>query len=123
MRLRELLEGTYFDEKHFVKQSENGRELDFDLNDDLIHFMHNDDHAYRRFVYPVIAKCVDSIDNKKKISSDLFEPAIKECYKLYVKKFPIRELPDSLDEETLHQVCDQLKEEFIEHHSDGKYKD
>jgi hypothetical protein len=42
---------------------------------------------------------------------------------MYVKKFPIRELPNELDEETTKQICDKMHEDVIQQISDGKYKD
>jgi hypothetical protein len=120
MRIQELLEGKYFNDLNFVKNTEGGRELDYDLAEDIVHFMHNDDQVYRRHVYPKIAHY---LEHKRKVKSELFGPAVKESYKLYVQKFPIRELPDDLDEETYQQVCDKLKEEINQHISDSKIKD
>jgi hypothetical protein len=48
MRITELLEGKVFDDMNFVKQSGDKKEINFDLIEDLIHFMHNDDKLYRR---------------------------------------------------------------------------
>lgn len=123
MRLRELLESKFFNELHHVKQVEGGREIDYDLADDLIFFMNNDDHAYRRFLHPVIAKCTDAHKSKKKHKSSIFEPAVKSSYQAYVKKYPIRELPDTLDKDELEKICDKLHDEVHEHIADGKYKD
>ena len=45
MRIRELLENKFFKDLDFVKSTEKGRELDFDLIEDLTHFMNYDDDA------------------------------------------------------------------------------
>jgi len=123
MRIRELLEGKYFNDLDFVSHGEKGREINFDLPEDLVYFMHNDDHAYRRHTHPVISHCLERINNNKKTSAEVFEPAVKECYKMYIHQFPIRELPDDLDEELTKQICDKLHEELKQHVENDKYKD
>ncbi len=123
MRIQELLEGKFFKDIDFIKQGEKGRELNYDLIDDVAHFMNEDDDAYRRHTHPAIMHCVDCMKRHVKPKADIFAQAIKECYKMYVKKFPIRELPDELDEETTKQICDKMHEDVIQHVGDGKYKD
>jgi hypothetical protein len=123
MRIQELLEGKFFNDLDYVKHGENGRELDYDLIEDLSYFMHNDDHAYRRHTHPVVVKGIDSLKHHKKVGASIFEPAVKECYKMYIRQYPIRELPDELDEETCKKVCDKLHEELKQHTEEGKYKD
>lgn len=123
MRIKELLENFNFKEEDFVKQNGDKRELDYDLVDDLIHYMHNDDHVYRRKVYPVLIKCIDRINGHKSTDPEMFAEAVKECYKSYAKKFPIRELPDELDEDTCEKTCKKMHDEIREHVKTGKYKD
>lgn len=123
MRIQELLENASFKEDDFIKKSGDKEEIDYDLADDLVHFMHNDDHSYRRHVYPVIIKCLSLAKNKKPIQSTMFAEAIKECYKAYSKKFPIRVMPSELDEEQLAEACGKVHDDFLKHVKDGKYKD
>lgn len=123
MRIRELLENKFFKDLDFVKSTENGREIDFDLVEDLTHFMNHDDDVYRRHVYPSIANCLDRANSKRSINPEIFKPAVVSSYKLYVKKFPIRELPESLDEKTVTNICKKMQEDFKQHLADGKYKD
>ena len=123
MRINELLEGKKFDEKEFVKQNEAGREIDYDLTEDLVFFMNNDDDTYRRHVYPSIAKCLEHFKGKKPASPSIFQDAVRESYKKYIEKFPIRELPESIDDKQLREVCEKMLDEFKNHHKDGKYKD
>ena len=85
--------------------------------------MNNDDDVYRRHVFPVVSKCVDLIKGKKAAHKGLFADPIKECYKAYVKKFPIRELPVNLDEKTLNTACKKFQEEISKDIKEGKYKD
>lgn len=123
MRINELLEGKNFDDLDFVKDDENGRELDFDLTEDIVFHMNNDDDTYRKHVYPSITKCLSIIKSKKKGNPDIFKDAVIESYKTYRKEYPLRELPDELDEKTLKEVCKKMYEEVLEQHADGKYKD
>lgn len=123
MRITELLEGSNFNDVDFVKKDPNGNELNFDLIEDLTFFMNNDDEIYRRHVYPGIAKCVHQARNKKKTDPLIFKIAAVEGYKSYRKEFPIRELPDTLDDKTCEEVCEKLHDDFRKHFSDGKYKD
>lgn len=123
MRIRDLFEGKYFNEQDYITHDDNGRNINFDLDEDLIYFMNNDDHAYRRHFFPELVQCVEHIKAGKKYNSANLSPAVKECYGMYVKKFPIRDLPDQLDEEQLKQICEKIKDEVETHIEEGKYKD
>ena len=124
MRITDLLEGKDFkDLEKFVKVNGDKRELDFDLTEDLFHFMNHDDDVYRRHFYPAIMKCKDRLDLKLPVNAELFKLAIVDSYNLYAKKFPIRELPVSLDEKTCTEMCTKIKEEICKDIKDGKYKD
>lgn len=123
MRIRELLENKYFNHRDFVNiTDDNKREINYDLAEDLIHFGHNDDHAYRRHLYPVIADCISRMKAKKPIHSEMFKPAVEPLYQEYLKKFPIRELPESVDDKLCTEICKKMKEDFNKHYSEGKYK-
>jgi hypothetical protein len=123
MRIRELFEGKFFKDDDFVTKTETGREINYDLAEDLVHFLNHDDHVYRRHTFPGIAKCIDISERKKKPSAKIFKSAVEEGYKKYIKEFPIRELPDQLDEKTLEEVCNKLREVVCQDIKDGKYKD
>jgi ribosomal protein S7 len=122
MRISELLEGKFFKDEDYVTKSEKGREINYDLIEDLIHFMNNDDSAYRRHLYPSIAKCIEIIERKKKPAASIFKTAVDECYQKYTKEFPIRELPNSIDKETSEEICNKLRETICKDIADGKYK-
>lgn len=124
MRIIELLENKKFNESDFVKVVDDTgkKELNYDLPDDLIFFMNNNDEAYRRHFYPAISKCIDRKELNKKTKPIFFEKAIKECFKMYAKEYPIRELPDTLDENVLSEICEKIHEEVCQHINDGKYK-
>ena len=123
MRINELLEGTNFKDIDFVKTSGDKREIDFDLPDDLMHFMNNDDDVYRRHVHPAIMKCVHGIKIKKPTKPIIFKPAVTDSYKIYLRKFPIRELPIDIDEKMCEETCKKIHEEIIKNIKNGKYKD
>lgn len=123
MRIIELLEGKHFNDADFVKRNPEGNELDYDLVEDLTFFMNNDDDTYRRHVYPSIAKCISQARGKEKTDPSIFKTAALEGYKNYLKEFPIRELPDSLDTKLCEKVCKKLHDDFKKHFTDGKYKD
>ena len=65
----------------------------------------------------------DKIQKGQMIASDECFDAVREGYKTYVERFPIRELPESIDDKQLREVCKKMVEEFKSHHDDGKYKD
>lgn len=123
MRINELLEGKNFNDLDFVKVTGDQRDIDFDLAEDLSFFMNNDDAVYRRHLHPVILKCRNSIKSKISTKPSIFKPAVINSYKMYVKKFPVRELPRELDEEQLNEVCKKMHEEVCQHIKNGKYKD
>lgn len=124
MRIKDLLEGKDFDKDMDFVQSEGDKKvLNYDLIEDLTFFMNDDDDTYRRHVYPSIVKCLDKIKNKQDTSPSLFTNAVRESYKNYIKKFPIRELPDELEEKLLKDACKKMHEDLKSHHGDGKYKD
>jgi hypothetical protein len=62
------------------------------------------------------------MSGKHKPDTKMFEPAVKESYKIYTRKYPIRELPTEIDSKMCEQVCSKIHEEVLKHISDGKYK-
>lgn len=124
MRITDLLENEDFDkEKKFVKKNGETTELNFDLAEDLSFYMNHDDDLYRRHVYPAVVKCKDRIKNKQTTNPSVFASAVKECYKEYVTKYPMRELPEDITDRQCLQVCKRLHDDLQKHHSEGKYKD
>lgn len=123
MRIVELLESKNFKEDDFVKPvgDDGKRELAFDVPEDIIFYMKNDDNAYRNHLYPVIAKCLDLISAKKKTHPSLFANAVKECYNSYITEYPIRELGNSIDKSHHKDTCIKLHDEIINDIHDGKY--
>lgn len=124
MRINELLEGRFFDHSQFTTpKNDGGREINFDLAEDLVYYMNENDNVYRRHVYPVVHKCVSMLDAKKSADPQMFADVVKECYKAYAREFPIRELPDDLSEELCKEICDKVYEQICQDHEDGLHKD
>lgn len=122
MRIRELLENKLFKDDDFVTKTATGREINYDLADDLIYFLNNDDSVYRRHLYPSIHKCINIIERKKKPAASIFKKAVEEGYKQYLEQYPIRELPHAIDDEMCENVCTKLRDEICKDFSEGKYK-
>ena len=120
MRIKELLESQHFNDSEFLDEK---YELAFDLAEDLSFFMNNDDDTYRRHVYPSIVKCLRVLEQKKQPNPMMFKTAALESYKNYTKKYPIRQLPESLDDELIKEVCKNFYEEICKHVKEGKFKD
>ena len=124
MKIIELLEGRNFKDLDFVKPvgDEGRRELNYNLSEDLMFFMNNNDDAYRKHLYPAIVNCIKHHDSNKDFNSKIFTKAVNECYNMYIKEYPIRELPQSLDDKLIKEVCEKIHEEVCQHITDGKYK-
>ncbi len=123
MRIRELLEGKRFNDLDFVTKDEDGERINYDLAEDLAFFMNNDDDTYRRHLFPSILKCVDTLKSKKETSPSFFEDAVERGYSIYIKKYPIRHLSDSLEKEMFEEICKKLHDDVCQQYEDGKYKD
>lgn len=122
MRIRELLENKLFKDDDFVTKTASGREINYDLAEDLIYFLNNDDSIYRRHLYPSITKCIGVLERKKKPAASIFKSAVEEGYKKYLEEYPIRELPSSIDDEVCEDICTKLRDEICKDVSEGKYK-
>jgi hypothetical protein len=123
MRIRELLEGKKFNDLDFVTKDQDGESINYDLIEDLTFFMNNDDDAYRRHLYPSLAKCLDQLKSKKNTTPSFFESAVENSYNDYCKKYPIRQLPSSIEKEMFEEICKKLHDDVCKDYEDGKYKD
>lgn len=101
--------------------STEGDKLPFDLADDLLFFMRNDDNFYRKHFYPHVVKCIGHSKQGRDLSPKVFEPMVRHAYECYTNKFPIRQLPDSLDEAMCEKICDQLRKEENKHIKNSIY--
>lgn len=124
MRIRELFEGNKFNDLEFLEVDNDGaRKIGFDIVEDIMFFMNNNDDIYRHYVYPSLSKCVADLKSNKKTSPGIFEKPVREAYKHYVESYPLRELPDDIEEDVCEQVCKKMHEETCKNASEGKYKD
>lgn len=120
MRIQDLFENKL---DKFVKYNDGKAELQFNLAEDLAYFMHNDDDSYRRHLYPVLVKCVHDAKKNRNVDPKIFKTSALESYKNYLKQFPIRELPEDLDDKLIKEVCEKLHDDFVKDIEEGKYKD
>lgn len=120
MRIKDLFEGSSQKFKEFVDPKEG---LLFDLAEDLIYFMNHDDDTYRTHVYPTLVKCLTNMKNSKEVNPAMFKETAISSYKNYCQQFPIKELPQDLDDKILKEVCDKFYEEICKHKEEGKYKE
>ena len=122
MRISELLEGKDFRDMDFVSNIGDKKDINFDLVEDLVFFMNNNDDIYRRHLYPMITKCQAGLAANKPVSPNIFRSAVEESYDSYIKQYPINQLPAKLTDETCSQVCKTMYEEVCKSIKDGKYK-
>ena len=112
MRIEELFENTNFDDSKFINEKDGS--IDYDLAEDLVFFMNNDDDVYRRSVYPAIVKYSSALEKRKPVNPSVFKQAALESYRSYTEKYPIRTLPSELDEELCNEVCELMFKEISE---------
>jgi len=120
MRITDLFEHKL---EGFVEYKNGEAELQFDLAEDLVYFMNHDDESYRRHLYPTIATCLHKHKKNESIRPGIFKKAATDSYQKYLQQFPIRELPECLDDKLIREVCGKLHEEFCKHIDEDKYKD
>jgi hypothetical protein len=122
MRIRELLEGSKFKDDEFVKQLDDSgkREINYDLPEDLIFFMDNDDDAHRTQIDEVVDSIMKKIKKDEETRPEMLIKPVKECYKLYKEQYPIRELPDEMDKKVLKDTCVKYHDLILQRIDDGK---
>lgn len=121
MRITDLLENAHFKSEEFVKQTDNGTELNFDLVDDLVFFLNNDDNAYRRHLLPAVHKFIDKQRSKEEPKYTIFKTAVADGYKKYTQQYPMRELPDDIDTKIWKTACKKLFDQISKDMEDGHY--
>jgi hypothetical protein len=121
MRITDLLENAHFKSEEFIKQTDDGNEIDYDLVDDLIFYLNNDDDVYRRCLLPAVHKFIDLQKNDKDLKYTIFKSAVANGYKEYIKQYPIRELPSTIDTKVWRGVCKKLFDNISKDMEDGQY--
>lgn len=121
MRITDLLENAHFKSEDFIKQTDDGNEINYDLVDDLVFFLNNDDDAYRRYLLPAVHKFIDRKKADENIKYTIFKTAVANGYKEYIKQYPIRELSDTIDAKIWRAVCKKLFDDASKDMEDGSY--
>jgi hypothetical protein len=121
MRIKDLLENAHFKSEEFIKQTDEGNEIDFDLAEDLVFFLNNNDDAYRRHLLPAVHKFIDKQEAGEDIKCTIFKTAVADGYKMYTKQYPIRELPTDIDKKTWKTACKKLFDDVSKDMEDGHY--
>jgi hypothetical protein len=103
-----------------VKDEKN--KFGFDLAEDLVFFMHNNDDFYRRHFFPILKTCKTQFENGGKFSHRIFKPLIEKAYTAYKEEFPIRELDDSLEENFTEEVAKIIYDTELKNLEDDLYK-
>lgn len=122
MRIDELLESV---ENNLDQGQQNAKdkEVDFDLVEDLVFFLNNDDDTYRRNTHVAIEKCLGKIKANERTHPSIFKIAVLKGYKNYLDKYDVPQLPDSLDEQVCEEVCKAMHDRTCKNAEEGKYKD
>ena len=121
MKINELLEGTSFNDLDFLENTPTGRQINFDLANDLVYFMHENDDIYRKYTYPAILKYA-KLRKQHSNAATVFKTAVIAGYAKYLREFPIRELPDQIDRHLLHQACQTLGQVVDRHVRSGQLR-
>lgn len=106
--------------KKMIKGHNN--EYEFDLAEDLVYFMHNNDDFYRRHFFPVLKTCKAQFESGGDFSHRVFKPVIKKAYEAYRKEFPVRELEESIEEDLTEEIAHAIYETELRNLKDGLYK-
>ena len=115
MKIIELLEDIQ------LPSEKKDDQLSFDLEDDLEFFMRNDDDFYRRHYYPHLVKCKNYMESGKHLGPKAFKKLVNHAYECYTKKFPIRQLPDNLEEDTCNNICSKLLRDEVKYIKEKVY--
>jgi hypothetical protein len=104
-----------------IIKDEQGK-YEFDLAEDLVFFMHNNDDFYRRHFFPILKTCKAQYESGNELSHRVFKKVIEKAYDEYKKEFPVKELDDNLEEDFKEQVAHHIYETEIQNIKDGFYK-
>jgi len=70
--------------------------LPWNMVDDLIVFMKNENSFYRRKLYPMLLNVQETVSNGGKVNKKDFVPIIDDAIKAYVGKFGLNRRPDDM---------------------------
>ncbi len=96
------------------------KKLDFDLADDLIFYMYNDQEFYRTRFYPAEVKFKSLSKAGNTPGPNSFKNIVKDAYSKYHDKYKVKELEKTLPDETLSQICNKLHAKVLEDYNTKK---
>jgi hypothetical protein len=102
---------------------DTNKKLDFDLADDVVFFVNNDNTFYRKYAFPFITKFVAAYRKGKKPSISFFKPLSDTAYNAYKERYPDDRLPDTIPDSLCHEICNKLYSQEYAHlkqKKDGK---
>jgi hypothetical protein len=94
---------------------------EFDVKEDLIHFMNNEPEFYRKFYYPAMVKIKLHKERGNEFDSTKLAPMINHAYSIYKEKFPVKDLQSKLSKEDLKDVCSKIYETELDNIKQGHY--
>lgn len=97
----------------FYNTETEEKKIDFDLYDDLIHYMMNDSDFYRKEYYPVHAKFQSECKEDSTPSAESFKNVVTSAYSQYKDKFDLIELDEQLTGEDLTEICKILRNKEV----------
>lgn len=95
MKIKELLETT--------------EEAKYDVVDDLLFFMRNDNRFYRHHYFPAISKLSDFFKKNKKIKKSIITKLVDSAIPIYCKTYKILEDPKKMfTKEITHSIINKI---------------
>jgi hypothetical protein len=96
--------------------------LPWNMVDDLIVFMQNENSFYRRKLYPMLLKTQETVQNGGKVNKKEFVPIIDAAINAYVKKFDLnRRTEDMMSPAEKMECIDKLLTDEKANFSKGEY--
>jgi hypothetical protein len=108
--------------KIFELYNPNLKRDDFDLSDDLIFFMRNDPHFYRKEFHPFQQKFNRHCDAGRSVSAKAFSPIVQKAFDHYKNTFPVEGMEENLGRQDLEEICDKLLGEETNFYHEEKKK-
>ena len=117
MKIRELFESF----SPTDKEGDLTEKAEYDICEDLVFFMNNDDEFYRRHYYPHLINCKNAIKRGHDIKAEAFRSVVKKAYECYLEEFNEEILPESLSEQDFSSICEKIKEEEVKNIKNKMY--
>jgi hypothetical protein len=92
---------------------------DIDWADDLKFFIDNDDRLLTQYMFPALQKHEKHAGHPD--AYKLYLKPVKECCKIYIKRFEIEDPKDKFTEDILEGIAKKIAEEQEKHIKDGDY--